>query len=309
MLDLRQFAVLDAIARTGSLAAAARDLHYGQPTVSHHLRALERHLDTKLVERSANGAVLTHAGDVFLAHARAVQERLRVAEDEIAQMRDHGQQLLRIGTFESAGARLLPEALAKLGAGTAMRVELVEGEPLGLMQQLLDGALHCALLYDYDGDTTVAGHSLRQQTLELEPFKVLLAADHPLADDPELDLADLAETGWIRSRSPLEASERALMSATGAAGYEPKTLLYSEDYSLIHAFVSAGIGAALVVPSVVDGRRSVVAKTTVQDLGMRRVRFVSAVRDGALRQVVDRLEALLMKAAGVSSVAESATTP
>lgn len=301
MLDLRQFAVLDAIARTGSLAAAARDLHYGQPTVSHHLRALERHLGLPLVERSATGTELTPAGEVFLTHTRVVTERLRVAEHEVTELRDHGHRVLRIGTFESAGARLLPSALAKLGAGSTVRVELVEGDPLSLMQQLDDGALHCALLYDYDGDTSVAGASLRQRTLEIEPFKVLLANDHPLATAERVDLADLADMPWIRSRSPLEASERALVSATGAAGYEPKTLLYSEDYSLIHAFVSAGIGAALVVPSVVDGRRAVVAKPTVQDLGMRRVRFVSAVRDGALHDLVERLETHLVKAAGVAA--------
>lgn len=299
MLDLRQFAVLDAIARTGSLAAAARDLHYGQPTVSHHLRALERYLNIKLVDRSASGTELTAAGEMFLTHTRAVTERLRVAERDIAELRDHGHRVLRIGTFESAGSRLLPGALAKLGAGSSVRVELVEGDPLALEQQLIDGALHCALLYDYDGDTALSDASLRQRTLEIEPFRVLLANDHPLADAERVDLAELAEMPWVRSRSPLEASERALVSATGAAGFEPKTLLYSEDYSLIHAFVSAGIGAALVVPSVVDGRRAVVAKPTVQDLGMRRVRFVSAVRDDALHDLVERLEGLLMKAAGV----------
>lgn len=301
MLDLRQFAVLDAIARTGSLAAAARDLHYGQPTVSHHLRALERHLGVPLVERSATGATLTAAGELFLEHTRAVSARLRVAEHDIASLRDHGHQVLRIGTFESAGARLLPSALAKLGAGHSLRVELVEGEPLGLLRQLRDGTLHCALLYDHDGDTFVSGHALHERTLEAEPFNVLLANDHPLAEQDRIDLADLVDMSWIRSRSPLEASERALVAGTGAAGYEPKTLLYSEDYSLIHAFVSAGIGAALVVPSVVDGRRAVVAKPTVQDLGMRRVRFVSAVRQGPLRELVDRLESMLVKAAGVSA--------
>jgi molybdate transport repressor ModE-like protein len=300
MLDLRQFALLDAIARTGSLAAAARDLHYGQPTISHHLRALEQHLGTELVTRSATGAALTPAGELFLDHARAATTRLAVAEREVAELRDFGGTVLRIGTFESAGARLLPQVLAELGAGHTVQVELVEGEPLGLLEQLLDGSLHCALLYDLDGDTSVTDAALRQRTLEREPFRIMLGAEHPLAGNEVIDLADLADADWIRSRSVLEASERALLAAAGAAGFVPNTLLHSEDYSLVHAFVAANVGVALIVESAVDTRYRVVARPTVQDLGVRRVRFVAtATPSPGQAGVLAHLEDLLIGAAGV----------
>lgn len=296
MLDLRQFAVLDAIARTGSLAAAARDLHYGQPTISHHLRALETHLGAQLVVRTPVGATLTAAGELFLDHARAATHRLRIAEHEVRELHERGHSILRLGTFQSAGARLLPQVLAALGT----QVDLVEGEPLELHEQLLDGSLHAALLYDLDGDTSVTDLSLRQRTLEVEPFRILIGADHPLAANPVIDLADLADADWIRSRSILEASERALLTAAGAAGFTPRTLLVSEDYTLVHAFVAAGVGVALIVESAVDTRYRVVARPAVQDLGMRRVRFVSTVTPGgARRATLVRLEALLAEAAGV----------
>lgn len=296
MLDLRQFAVLDAIARTGSLAAAARDLHYGQPTISHHLRALETHLGAQLVVRTPVGATLTAAGELFLDHARAATHRLRIAEHEVRELHERGHSILRLGTFQSAGARLLPQVLAALGT----QVDLVEGEPLELHEQLLDGSLHAALLYDLDGDTSVTDLSLRQRTLEVEPFRILIGADHPLAANPVIDLADLADADWIRSRSILEASERALLAAAGAAGFTPRTLLVSEDYTLVHAFVAAGVGVALIVESAVDTRYRVVARPAVQDLGMRRVRFVSTVTPGgARRATLVRLEALLAEAAGV----------
>ncbi|WP_282826764.1 LysR family transcriptional regulator [Gulosibacter sediminis] len=304
MLDLRQLSVLDAIARTGSLAAAARDLHYGQPTISHHLRALERHLDSELVVSSATGTALTAAGELMLEHARAVLTRLRVAERDVAELGQSGGPVLRMGTFESAGARLLPQVLAKLGTGRTVQVELVEGEPLGLQEQLLDGSLHCALLYDLDGDTSVTDAALRQRTLEREPFRIMLGADHPLATQEVIDLADLAEADWIRSRSVLEASERALLTAAGAAGFVPNTLLQSEDYSLVHGFVAAGVGVGLIVESAVDTRYRVVARPTVQDLGMRRVRFVAtATPEPGRAAALARLEELLIEAAEVNPAA------
>ncbi len=62
MLDLRQLTVLRAVAREGSLAGAARSLHYSQPTVAHHLAALESHLGVDLVSRTPRGATLTDLG-------------------------------------------------------------------------------------------------------------------------------------------------------------------------------------------------------------------------------------------------------
>ncbi|MCI2265252.1 LysR family transcriptional regulator [Sediminivirga luteola] len=299
MLDLRQFAVLDAVERTGSLAGAARELHFGQPTVSHHLRALERHLGVTLVERRRTGAVLTEAGRAFLLHARTAMAQVKAAEREVADWRDHGMVTLRIGTFASAGARLLPRALAALGAGSRVRVELFEGEIWELEGRLAGGELHCALLYDLGTDPGISGAeaaNLREVVLEHEPFQVLLGQDHPAAGAGPVDLADLAADGWIRARNLLEAGERALMAGCGAAGFEPRTLLHSDDYGLIHAFVEAGVGVALVVPSAVDHRARVAMVPAAQDLGMRRVRFVS--RLSPRPPVIDELERLLVAHSG-----------
>ena len=76
MLELRQLTVLQAIARAGSMAGAARALHHSQPTVAHHLAALESHLGVSLVTRSTRGATLTDLGQLFLGHAEAVLDRL-----------------------------------------------------------------------------------------------------------------------------------------------------------------------------------------------------------------------------------------
>jgi DNA-binding transcriptional LysR family regulator len=128
----------------------------------------------------------------------------------------------------------------------------------------------------------------------------MLGAEHPLAGNEVIDLADLADADWIRSRSVLEASERALLAAAGAAGFVPNTLLHSEDYSLVHAFVAANVGVALIVESAVDTRYRVVARPTVQDLGVRRVRFVAtATPSPGQAGVLAHLEDLLIGAAGV----------
>lgn len=105
MLELRQLHVLKAIAQEGSLAAAARALHYTQPTITHHLAVLESHFDARLVQRGPRGAALTELGAVLLPHAEAVLERLRLAEREVRDLAERGAHTLHIGTFPTKPAR------------------------------------------------------------------------------------------------------------------------------------------------------------------------------------------------------------
>ncbi|MFI6904649.1 LysR family transcriptional regulator [Nonomuraea sp. NPDC050394] len=148
MMDLRQFHVLRAIAVSGSLAGAARRLHYGQPTISYHLDALEAHLGARLVERGPTGAVLTDIGAMVLEHAADVLERIETVESDVAARLAHGVSTLRVGAFTTAATKLLPGPLRRATEGSDVRIELTEAEPLDLLTRLRARSLHCALIYD-----------------------------------------------------------------------------------------------------------------------------------------------------------------
>lgn len=147
-MDLRQFHVLRAIAVSGSLAGAARRLHYGQPTISYHLDALETHLGARLVERGPTGAVLTDIGAMVLEHAAVVLERVESVESDVAARLAHGVSTLRVGAFTTAATKLLPGPLRRATEGSDVRIELTEAEPLDLLTRLRASSLHCALIYD-----------------------------------------------------------------------------------------------------------------------------------------------------------------
>ncbi|MGW4897427.1 LysR family transcriptional regulator [Kitasatospora sp. NPDC004240] len=241
MLELRHLRVLRAIAREGSLAAAARALHFSQPTVTHHLATLEAHLRTPLVHRGARGAVLTEAGRALLPHAEAVLERILVAEREIRELAEHGAATLRIGTFPTAGALLLPPAVRELRQ-RGVRVSLTEGEVPALLAGLRTHDLHVALVFyrapePVPGPATPAHHTPAHHTpahhtpahhtpahhtpsptpppatdhglgedvtvhpLLDDPLLLVLAADHPLAARDAVPLTELRDEGWIMSRT------------------------------------------------------------------------------------------------------------
>ena len=81
-MELDQLRQLDAIARAGTISAAAESLHTSQPSVSRSMRALERELGCELFERTRNHVELNEAGQVALRHARAIlaeERRMRAA--------------------------------------------------------------------------------------------------------------------------------------------------------------------------------------------------------------------------------------
>jgi DNA-binding transcriptional LysR family regulator len=113
MLDVRRMRVLREVAARGSFSAAADALAYTQSAVSQQIAALEREAGTTLVERNARGVRLTDAGRALVEHADAILARLSDAEAELEAIAGLRGGRLRLAAFPSAGASIMPEAIAR----------------------------------------------------------------------------------------------------------------------------------------------------------------------------------------------------
>ncbi|UOR00534.1 LysR family transcriptional regulator [Leucobacter allii] len=280
MMNLQQFRVLLAVREHGSLTRAAEALRYGVPTVTHHLGALEAHLGTALVARERSGARLTELGEYFATEIAPVFTRIDRAERAVAELRDAGTVTLRVGTFSSTGSRLIPAAIAALQRRSAVRVEVVEAEPTEVLRQLRAGEVHAGLVYHLSTEPGFIGDDLVQRPLISEPYRVLVAGSGPLAARAELDLAELAEAAWVCSRNADEASDRVLRRVHRALGIPMRELMRTDDLAMIHGLVAEGLGCALTTEGAVDADFDVVLRPAVQDLGERRVSYVT-LRDAA----------------------------
>src|ERR671921_2332434 len=113
MLDVRRMKVLREVAACGSFSAAAQSLSFTQSAVSQQIAALERESGTKLIERGPRGVRLTDAGRALVDHADAILARLDDAEEELAAIAGLRGGRLRMATFQSAGATLVPRAVGE----------------------------------------------------------------------------------------------------------------------------------------------------------------------------------------------------
>src|SRR5690349_24348277 len=102
MLDVARLRVLVAVARHGTVTAAARALHYAQPSVSHHLARLEAETGSRLVQRAGRGIRLTEAGRMLADRAEESLGRLDAAGAELAAHAGRRSGRVRLGAFPPA---------------------------------------------------------------------------------------------------------------------------------------------------------------------------------------------------------------
>src|SRR5271165_1060786 len=148
MLDVTRLRVLVAVARHGSVTAAARELNYAQPSVSHHLARLEAETGVRLIQRAGRGIRLTEAGRLLADRAAEVLGRLDAAENELAAHAGLSAGRVRLAAFPSALGTIVPAAAAMLRAEyPGMDVRLTEAEPPEAMRMLRAGYVDVALAF------------------------------------------------------------------------------------------------------------------------------------------------------------------
>src|ERR687886_1738432 len=150
MLDVRRLKVLREVAARGSFSAAAEALSFTQSAVSQQVAALERECATKLLERGPRGVRLTDAGRALVEHADAILARIEDAEEELAAIAGLRGGRLRLATFQSAGATLVPRALGEFHRRHPDVDVTVKQEEFTIEQMLMTGEVDVGIVMDFE---------------------------------------------------------------------------------------------------------------------------------------------------------------
>jgi molybdate transport repressor ModE-like protein len=251
-VELRHLAALQAVAREGSFGGAAVALGYSQSAVSQQIAALERIVGERLVERPGGprAVSLTDAGKLLLGHAEGIVARLEAAQADLAAYSEGSAGTLRVGTYQSVGARVLPRVMLEFAAAWPLvSIQLTEStddaELLGLVERgELDLTFVMLPLDDGPFDTRM---------LMEDPYVLLVRPDSPLAGSkspPSLkEIAAVPLIGYRQCRSIHAVEER-----FRGTGLEPHIVFRSDDNTTIQGMVAAGVGSALVPRLTVETR-------------------------------------------------------
>src|SRR5581483_4774880 len=263
MLDVRRLRVLKEVAERGSFSAAAEALSYTQSAVSQQIAALERETGATLVERGARGVRLTDSGQALVEHSEAILERLSAAEAELEAIAALKGGRLRLASFATAGATLVPLAVARFTAAhPEVELSLIEAEPEDALPQLKYGELDIALAFDYPIRPASLSPA-QMEGLEMihlfdDPMSVALPTDHPLAGRDAVKLNDLAEDSWIQCGAANSCGQ-VQWTACERAGFTPRVLFETGDYNVVQGLVAAGVAVALVPELALSNLREDIA--------------------------------------------------
>jgi DNA-binding transcriptional LysR family regulator len=251
MLDVTRLRVLAAVARHGSVTAAARALNYAQPSVSHHLARLEAETGARLVQRSGRGIELTDAGRLLAGRAEEILGRLDAAEHELAAHVGQREERIRVAGFPSALATVVPAAAAWLRAEhPGAELLMTEAEPQTALRLLRGGRADVALVFRYLRD----GAPIAASKEEEEGARVRLLLDEPVhlisqaagagpVPPAEVGLAAYAEHRWIAG---CERCRTHLIWQCELAGFTPLIAFTTDDVLVAQALAAAGLGVAML---------------------------------------------------------------
>ena len=246
MLNSNRLNVFREVVERRSFSSAADALSYSQSAVSQSVAALEEEVGAQLIERSRGGARPTAAGAALAGHAGGILASIETAESELAAIVAGRGGRLRAASFPSAGATLMPRAIAGFRAShPGVEITLAEGEPEQIAPRLRAGELDFGLLYEFEGVGERLEAGIKRFELLDDPLQLALPAEHRLAGRERVRLEDLREEAWVQTSASTPCARHVVRSCH-AAGFEPQVSFESDDYQTVQGLVAAGVGVALI---------------------------------------------------------------
>ena len=284
MIDLRRLTVLRAIARYGTVTAAAAAVHLTPSAVSQQVRQLGRELGVPLLEPQGRRVRLTQAARGLLQRADAIEELWQRTEAELhATAVGEPSGVLRLAGFPTAASTLLaPMAVRLQRAWPSLTVRVREAEPLECFDLLFSDDSDMAVVEATPDNPPLGDARFEQRPLLDDPFDLLTHPGHALAWEAGCALEDLASESWVLGMPGTSCAARPLvLAACHSAGFTPAVAHEAREWSVVATLVSHGLGVALVPRLVQLPPELDLVRTPLTGRSVPSRRFLGVTRRGS----------------------------
>lgn len=240
-MDLGVLRLFRQVASGATVTDTAARARLTQPALSRALRRVEREVGAELFQRAGRTLRLTPAGHAFAAHVEAVLDRYDQGVRDVRERVDPDAGTVPLAFLHTLGTWLVPRVISDFRRQhPRARFELRQHGEEGLVAELLDGTADLVLT---SGDPNIAAIDWRR--LLVEPLRLAVPPDHPLAGHDEVRLADAAGETFILLRPGYglrDTTER----LCAQAGFAPRVGFEGEEVETLRGLVTAGLGVALL---------------------------------------------------------------
>ncbi len=234
-MTLVQLEVFLAVVQHGGFTRAGAALSMTQSAVSHIVQSLETELDAALLIRDRRGVKLTAAGERVLMHARQILSHTDALRQELQELKGVGAETIRIGSFPSVSAQLLPAMLDAFQTRyPAITLVHLDGTNQEVRHWIHTGAVHL-------GFVSLPDDEFRTVHLMQDEMVLLLPANHPLATRTSIPVEELRSEAFVMTKGGCEAFILKLLAPT-----QPDIRYEAKETSTILTMVQQGLGVTIL---------------------------------------------------------------
>jgi DNA-binding transcriptional LysR family regulator len=262
-MDLRQIAYVEAVARNTNFTRAAAELHVAQPALSVAIRRLEAELGVRLFERTSRRVTLTPAGSAFLEQAGRVSRDVEALAQEMREYAGGIRGRLRISAWYHVEPDLVEFMRGFTAANPLVEVSIQELPASEAIESVRAGDIDLAGVVEFP---ELDLDDLERIVLRTEPAVLVVRQDDPLAGSGAVKLADLVGMAFVVTR-PGTGLRRLFDHVFVGAEHRPHIAIETNELAAMVAFASAGLGCAILTPTVAREADFPVGLVRLADVG------------------------------------------
>lgn len=285
MQNLNRLRVWRAVVASGSVQQAARNLAYSPATVSQHIIALQNTVPTPIYRRDGRGIAITEAGRALAERAGALLAEAAGFDAFVDRLAAGPTDRLTLGSFSSATTAWLPDVLrAAQLRFPGLHLEIIANEPAPPGERTF-ADMEVRAESGFSPPVHVRGYD-REELLE-DAYVLVVESDHPLAREPEVRMAELAEHALVDLHVQGSPSGEVIDEAARAAGLDLRYAAGADDHHGVLAMVAAGMGVTVLpLLATLDLPAGLVVRPLLDPTPVRRIALHVRQTMSALPHVV-----------------------
>ncbi len=237
---LNEFIVL---AETENYLQASETLFISQSSLSKHIKSLEDEIGVPLFDRSTRKVKLNEYGTTFLKYARQMLDVEYCLLRDIAEIREAGQNILRIGSIPLMAPYRITDIIVKFQKNNpGCSISLLEGESADLKDMLRKN--QCDLAFIREESTS--DPEFAKFPFTSDHLVAVLPETHPLATSEAVRLEQLRDEHFLFLQ-PDSLLYNLSTSACQRAGFSPNITYTGKRAENIIDLVSKGMGVSLLM--------------------------------------------------------------
>ncbi|MEJ2638735.1 MAG: selenium metabolism-associated LysR family transcriptional regulator [Desulfosarcinaceae bacterium] len=269
-MNLWQLKVFCKVVELGSFSKAGQVIHLSQPTVSSHIKDIENHFDTQLIDRLTRRAVPTKAGELLYDYAKRLIRLHEEAETAMADFMGQKRGSIHIGGSTIPGGYLLPPAMAAFRREfSEVKLSLTIEDTAAIIEAVEEGGVELGLV-----GAKSSSHRIGQRKLLDDEMRLIVPALHPWASLKAVGLASLKTEPFLlrEAGSGTRKSLQLSLQKVGVDIAELKVCAELGSTEAIRQGIKHGAGVSILSPIAVQSEldHGALAALTIEGVDLKR---------------------------------------